>query len=152
MLKVICDYCGEECDRNAFDIRVGILHNPVPMYMNDSGEATITDDNTRIRFVLCQKCYREKFKLPNIYMCSEKNRIVWQDEEEGKMAVEPNQKEIDEAMRVLHNGCKANASNCDTGNCRIKAYCKMGYINVSPGFWKLPQQEGGEKSADQSDQ
>lgn len=80
MIKIICDKCGADCDRVAFDIRIGVLHNPTPMYIRDLGEPKITDDNTRIRFTLCTKCYREKFHLPNIYMSS--NHVVWRDQEE----------------------------------------------------------------------
>lgn len=81
MIRVICDCCGNDCNRVSFDIRVGILHNPVPMYMSDLGEAHITDDNTRVRFVLCQKCYSDKFGLPNIYSCNRNKKIVWRNKE-----------------------------------------------------------------------
>ena len=83
MIRITCDYCGVDCDRVSYDVRIGILHNPVPMYMSDFGEAHITDDNTRVRFTLCQKCYRDKFNLPNIYACSRKKKMVWRDEEVG---------------------------------------------------------------------
>lgn len=42
MIKVFCDRCKKDCGRNAFDIRVGVIHNPTPMYFEDIGELTIT--------------------------------------------------------------------------------------------------------------
>lgn len=74
MIKVICDKCGGNCDRTAYDIQIGAIHNPTPLYANDTGEAKITDDNTRIRFVLCQKCY-SKIGLPNIYKTANSGMI-----------------------------------------------------------------------------
>lgn len=46
----------------------------------DNGEPKITDGNTHIRFLLCQKCYRE-MGLPNIYMAQEAKRIVWREDD-----------------------------------------------------------------------
>ena len=82
MIKIICDYCGVDCDRVSYDVRIGVLHNPVPMYMSDLGEAHITDDQARVRFTLCQKCYREQFKLPNIYTSICKKQLIWREEDE----------------------------------------------------------------------
>ena len=66
MLKVICDKCGCDCDRVGYELRISAIHNPVPLYPTDVGELKITDDVTKIRCVVCQKCYRE-LGLPNIY-------------------------------------------------------------------------------------
>lgn len=66
MIKVICDKCGGNCDRTAYDIRIGAIHNPTPLNAHDRDELKITDDNTQIRFVLCQECYYD-MGLPDIY-------------------------------------------------------------------------------------
>lgn len=66
MIKMICDKCGTDCELNAYDIRVNVLHNPVPFRVNDIGEPHLTDDNTRYRFLLCQKCFRD-MGFPNPY-------------------------------------------------------------------------------------
>ena len=83
MLKMICDKCGADCDRIAYDVRVNVLHNPVPVVMTDSGEPKITCDNSRIRFLLCQNCYKQ-LGLPNIYKCVDKGEVVWRDEDESE--------------------------------------------------------------------
>lgn len=82
MVRIICDKCGCDCDRNAYDVFVQAIHNPAPLYYNDQKAATITDEpNTHVRFTLCQKCYRE-MQFPNIYSCMEKKKIVWRDEQD----------------------------------------------------------------------
>lgn len=80
MIKVMCDKCGGNCDRVAYDIRIGAIHNPTPLYASDTGEAKITDDNTQIRFVLCQKCYF-KMGLPNIYKTATSGTVEFRTEQ-----------------------------------------------------------------------
>lgn len=38
MLKMICDKCGADCDRIAYDVRVNVLHNPVPVVVISTPE------------------------------------------------------------------------------------------------------------------
>ena len=66
MIKVLCDKCGDDCDLNAYEIRVANIHNPCPVYPLDIGDLKITDSHEHFRFILCQRCYR-KFGFPNIY-------------------------------------------------------------------------------------
>lgn len=80
MVKLLCDKCGADCDLVGFDVRVNVLHNPTPHSVFEFGEPKITDDNTHIRFLLCQKCYRE-MGLPNIYVAKEARRIVWREDD-----------------------------------------------------------------------
>lgn len=80
MVKLLCDKCGADCDLVGFDVRVNVLHNSTPHSIFEFGEPKITDDNTHIRFLLCQKCYRE-MGLPNIYMAQEAKRIVWREDD-----------------------------------------------------------------------
>lgn len=74
MIKLICDRCKADCKLNAYDIRVNVLHNPVPSHFRDLGEPHITDDKTRMRLILCQKCY-SKLKFPNIYTVNRNNEL-----------------------------------------------------------------------------
>lgn len=80
MVRLFCDKCGKDCDLNAMDIRVGVIHNPVPHHHQDLGEPHLTDDTTRCRFLLCQDCYRE-MGFPNPYTVKHKNKIIFRDEE-----------------------------------------------------------------------
>ena len=80
MIKLECDKCGADCGLIAFDIRVNVLHNPVPSYVYDFGEPHLTDDTTRYRFVLCQKCFRQ-MGFPNPYMIEKGKPIQFRDRE-----------------------------------------------------------------------
>lgn len=81
MLKMICDKCGTNCGNVGYDVLVRSLHNPHPHDHRDMAAPSVTDEPfDRVRFVLCAKCYREKFKLPNIYECVDRGKIVWRDE------------------------------------------------------------------------
>lgn len=83
MIQLTCDKCGADCGLVAFDIRVSIIHNPVPVCVKDFGEPHLTDDNTRYRFMLCQKCYR-KMGFPNSYEVENGKPLRFRDEaEEG---------------------------------------------------------------------
>ena len=73
MVKIICDKCGKECDHNAFDVFVNFLHDYIPTHCKETVKANIGDENTHIRFILCQDCYK-KFGLPNPYS----KEIKWQ--------------------------------------------------------------------------
>lgn len=66
MIKVICDKCGKDCGLNAIDVSMGIIHNPCPTHVLDVDNLKITNDYSRIRFILCQDCSKE-LGLPNIY-------------------------------------------------------------------------------------
>lgn len=66
MIKVLCDKCGCDCERNAFEIRVSAIHNPTPLYALDVGDLKITTDHKYYRFILCQHCCRE-MGFPNYY-------------------------------------------------------------------------------------
>lgn len=78
MIELICDKCGKNCDLNAYDIRVNVIHNPVPSSFKDLGEPHLTDDKSRMRMLLCQDCYRE-LGLPNIYTVNRNNKIEFRD-------------------------------------------------------------------------
>lgn len=79
MIKMICDKCGKDCDLIAYDIRIGVLHNPVPVSLKDVGEPKITSDNSHIRMLLCQDCYKE-LGLPNIYATIRENKLTFRKE------------------------------------------------------------------------
>ena len=79
MIQVICDRCGANCDRVAYHVAVQSIHNPAPLYCTDVGDLKITDDNTRIRFCLCQSCYRA-LGLPNIYIATETKELRFRDD------------------------------------------------------------------------
>lgn len=79
MIKIICDKCGVDCGRVAYEIRVSAIHNPTPLYARDTGDLKITDDNSRFRFVVCQNCYR-KMGFPNIYKVCETGELCFRDE------------------------------------------------------------------------
>ena len=81
MIKLICDKCGSNCDRVAYDIRVGVAHNPIPISYQDLGELTITDDHTRYRFFLCQDCFRD-MGFPNPYMVERGKPLAFREEEQ----------------------------------------------------------------------
>ena len=66
MLLVLCDKCGADCERNAYEIRVAPIHNPCPLYATDVGDLKISDEHKKFRFILCQYCYRE-MGFPNYY-------------------------------------------------------------------------------------
>lgn len=74
MVKIFCDRCRKDCKLNAYDITVNVLHNPTPHNMLDVGQPCITDDNTHIRFILCQDCY-EEIGFPNMYSVERKGLI-----------------------------------------------------------------------------
>lgn len=79
MIKVICDKCGSDCDREGYEIRVNAIHNPVPLYPTDTGDLTITEDRTSMRFILCRTCYK-KMGLPNIYSNQKQKKVIWREE------------------------------------------------------------------------
>lgn len=74
MIQVICDKCGNDCERVAYEIRVSSIHNPTPLYALDVGDLKITDERKSYRFVLCQKCYR-KMGFPNYYKVIEEKGL-----------------------------------------------------------------------------
>lgn len=74
MVKMFCDKCGNDCHLCAFDITVRVLNNPIPHSVRDTSEPTITQDNTHIRFLLCQDCY-ERLGFPNIYSVERKGLV-----------------------------------------------------------------------------
>ena len=80
MIKIFCDRCGSDCDLVGYDVRINSIHNPTPHSIFEFGEPKLSDDNTHLRFILCQDCYR-LMSLPNIYMAKEAKKIVWRDED-----------------------------------------------------------------------
>ena len=81
MIRVICDKCGVDCAAVAYHVAVQPIHNPTPLYCTDLGDLKITDDNTRIRFCLCQDCYRS-LGLPNVYIAAEIHELRFRDKSE----------------------------------------------------------------------
>lgn len=71
MIELKCNRCGENCGLNARVIDVRVVHNPNPVNFGDIGEIRLTDDNTHIRYMLCQSCYDE-LGFPNPYRTGEK--------------------------------------------------------------------------------
>lgn len=88
MIELKCDRCGKNCELNAYVLDVRVVHNPNPVRFDDIGEIRLTDDNTHIRYMLCQSCY-DKQGLPNPYRTGEKlaeeikNSGVTQTEKHG---------------------------------------------------------------------
>ena len=82
MIQVNCDKCGENCGLIAYDFNVGVIHNPCPVHIFDGGDLKITCDNTKIRMVLCQNCYRS-FGFPNIHKAVREKKLTWRDTEKG---------------------------------------------------------------------
>ena len=75
MLRIYCDCCGQDAMRCAYDVRVSLLHNPVPQdHFAIFSEPTISSDPKKMRFTLCEKCYRE-MGFPNIYEAEEENTL-----------------------------------------------------------------------------
>ena len=81
MIKVICDKCEKDCDRNAYEIVVSAVHNPTPLYALDVGDLKITDEKKRYRFILCQHCYKE-MGFPNYYMVTDGGELDFRGDEE----------------------------------------------------------------------
>ena len=80
MLKVICDRCGVDCARVAYEIRVSSIHNPTPVYALDVGDLKITDEKKSYRFTLCQTCYRQ-MGFPNYYKATDGEALVFRDKD-----------------------------------------------------------------------
>lgn len=66
MIQILCDKCKKSCGLNAYVISINVIHNPNPTNYKDTGDVRLTDDNTYVRFCLCQECYAN-LRLPNIY-------------------------------------------------------------------------------------
>lgn len=74
-MRIYCDCCGQDAGRCAFDVRVNLLHNPVPQdHFTIFSDPTISSDPKRMRFTLCEKCYRA-MGFPNIYEAEAENRL-----------------------------------------------------------------------------
>lgn len=83
MLKIICDCCGEDAGNCAFDVRVNVLHNPTPKYhFSVFSDPRITDDNARMRFCLCERCYRA-MGFPNVYEAMADNKLTFRLEQKA---------------------------------------------------------------------
>lgn len=78
MIKVICDKCGIDCGRVAFEICVSSIHNPTPLHVMDIGESKITDEKKSYRFILCQTCYRQ-MGFPNYYKVTREGILNFRD-------------------------------------------------------------------------
>lgn len=77
MLKMICDCCGEDAKLCGYDVRVDLLHNPQPKgHFSTSIDPTITCDPKKMRFLLCEHCYR-KMGFPNIYEANETKELTF---------------------------------------------------------------------------
>lgn len=78
MIKVLCDKCGKDCGLVAYDFLIGIIENPCPTYIHDVGSLKITANNMKLRFVVCQGCYRS-FGFPNIHKAKRDGKLTWRD-------------------------------------------------------------------------
>ncbi len=76
MLKVLCDKCGKDCDKTAFELRVGVIHNPIPLDYSDEGDMRLTDTPDTIRFILCQDCYKAA-GMPSVYKTTQEKKITF---------------------------------------------------------------------------
>ena len=74
MIKIFCDRCGNDCDKCAFDVRVSLIQNPIPLYTFDKGDPKLTNDHSQYRFILCQKCSHE-MGFPNIFKVQETGKL-----------------------------------------------------------------------------
>lgn len=74
MIEVICDRCKKNCGLNAYDVSIGVIHNPCPHHSYDLGDLRITDDNTHMRLILCQDCF-DALGFPNIYVVHRTHKI-----------------------------------------------------------------------------
>lgn len=81
MIKIMCDKCGTDCDAVGYEIRVSVIHNPTPLSAKDIGDMKLTDDNTRYRFILCQKCFAG-MGFPNPYFVDIKGTLEFRAPEE----------------------------------------------------------------------
>lgn len=79
MVKVICDKCEADCGLNAYALTVEVIHNPCPSYPLDVGDTKLTDDHTKMRFCLCQKCYKG-LGFPNIYTVARTKKLKWREQ------------------------------------------------------------------------
>lgn len=79
MIKVMCDKCGGDSGLSAYEIRISAIHNPAPQRWNDIGDLRITDDDHKIRFILCDGCYK-KIGLPLFSKSVNDKNIVWRKE------------------------------------------------------------------------
>lgn len=85
MVRVFCDKCGKDCELNAYEIRVEVIHNPTPYHALDIGDAKLSDVKDRCRFILCQDCYRE-MGMPNVYKVQDTRKVTfrdWEDDDNG---------------------------------------------------------------------
>lgn len=69
MVKLFCDICGKDCGLSALDVYIRVIHNPHPTNRQDAEKPTLTDDDTHVRYMLCDECY-ERTHLPNPYVAS----------------------------------------------------------------------------------
>jgi hypothetical protein len=78
VIQVLCDKCKNDCGLIAYDLTVGVIHNPCPVNIFDTGNLKITCDNTKIRMVVCQHCYRS-LGFPNIHKAVREKKLTWRD-------------------------------------------------------------------------
>lgn len=83
MIQIICDRCGRNCGRIAFEVRVSNIENPTPLHARDTGDLKITCDNSKYRFIICQRCSRE-MGFPNIFKVCETGELVFRNDEEDE--------------------------------------------------------------------
>lgn len=82
MIKLECDKCKKDCGLVAFDVLVRVLHNPEPVSIKDTGNPQITCENTSLRMLLCQDCYK-KLGLPNVYSSLNNNKIEFRSNDKN---------------------------------------------------------------------
>lgn len=83
MIQVICDKCGKDCGLIAYDLTVGVIHNPCPVHIFDTGDLKITCDHTKMRMIVCQDCYRS-LGMPNIHKAVREKKLTWRERREGE--------------------------------------------------------------------
>ena len=80
MLKIICDKCGKDCRAHALDILVRVIVIPAPLSIESTNDPKITCDNSAIRMLLCQDCYR-KLGMPNVHTTKRTGQLAFRDKE-----------------------------------------------------------------------
>ena len=65
MVHMICDFCGNPCDREGYLLSITPIHN----FMNEhkSNIDFKIDNHNKNNFICCQNCFKKEIKLPNPY-------------------------------------------------------------------------------------
>lgn len=132
MLKMMCDKCGNDSNLIAYDLLIRLLHNPSPVSITDKSDPAITHDNSSMRIMLCQNCYR-KLGLPNIYTALNDNKLEFRDKNEPQIKpgdivwhfCEQLGRLLPYFVESLHIGYLSDANNCYTYEADSTEDCEL---------------------------